>query len=257
MVYAIGIDGLSKFHTYQINAKNGELLKHSSATHPGGFSGEISLVTSDRLLALDSTRSTLVLIEISEGKINFEQTHISDLVQDASGVAVLLPAKLTGIFAVKVNTFILFIKVNDEGKLELVDKIDHAVAVSDALSVSEGQQAFALVQHEGSKIDLTVKLNNDWSSNLLKESVKMDHERGVVHKIFINNYIRTDRSYGFRALLVMEDHSLLLVQQGEIVWSREDALASIVDVTTSELPVEKDGVSVAKVEHSLFEWLQV
>ncbi|MED6123413.1 hypothetical protein PIB30_048954 [Stylosanthes scabra] len=56
--------------------------------------------------------------------------------------------------------------------------------------------------------------------------------------------------------MVMEDHSLLLVQQGEIVWSREDGLASVVDVTTSELPVQKEGVSVAKVEQNLFEWLK-
>jgi hypothetical protein len=55
----------------------------------------------------------------------------------------------------------------------------------------------------------------------------------------------------------MEDHSLLLLQQGAIVWSREDGLASIIGVTTSELPVEKKGVSVAKVEQNLFEWLKV
>ncbi|XP_063942159.1 uncharacterized protein LOC108204343 [Daucus carota subsp. sativus] len=254
-VYAVGFDGVSKFHLYQINAKNGELLKHNSAAYPGGFSGEMLLVTKDRLVTLDSSRSTVVAIEISEEKIVFEPTQVSDL-QDVSGTAVLLPAKLAGIFAVKVNTVILFVKVTNFGKLELVDKLDHTVAVSDALSFSEGQQAFALVQHEGSKIDLTIKLNNDWSSNLLKESINMDQDRGVVQKMFINNYIRTDRSYGFRALLVMEDHSLLLVQQGEIVWSREDSLASVIDVTTSELPVEKDGVSVAKVEHSLFDWLQ-
>ncbi|MBA0681206.1 hypothetical protein Goari_012860 [Gossypium aridum] len=84
----------------------------------------------------------------------------------------------------------------------------------------------------------------------------MDQQRGFVHKVFINNYIRTDRSHGFRALIVMEDHSLLLLQQGAIVWSREDGLASIIDVTTSELPVEKAGVSVAKVELNLFEWLK-
>ena len=38
----------------------------------------------------------------------------------------------------------------------------------------------------------------------------------------------------------MEDHSSLLLQQGNIVWTREDGLASIVDVTTSELPLEKE-----------------
>lgn len=256
MLYAVGFDGVSEFHLYQINAKNGELLKHNSAAYPGGFSGAMLLVTNDRLVTLDSSRATVVAIEIREEKIVFEPTQVSDLLQDVSGTAILLPAKLAGIFAVKVNTVILFVKVTNDGKLEVVDKLDHTVAVSDALSFSEGQQAFALVQHEGSKIDLTIKLNNDWSSNLLKESIIMDQDRGVVQKMFINNYIRTDRSYGFRALLVMEDHSLLLVQQGAIVWSREDSLASVIDVTTSDLPIEKDGVSVAKVEHSLFEWLQ-
>lgn len=257
MVYAVGFDGVSKFHLYQINAKNGELLKRNSATYPGGFSGEMLLVTNDRLVTVDSTGASVVAIDIREENIVFEPTQVSDLLEGVSGTAILLPAKLAGIFAVKVSTVILFVKVTDDGKLELVDKLDHTVAVSDALSFSEGQQAFALVQHEGSKIDLTIKLNNDWSSNLLKDSINMDQDRGVVQKMFINNYIRTDRSYGFRALLVMEDHSLLLVQQGEIVWSREDSLASIIDVTTSELPIEKDGVSVAKVEHNLFEWLQV
>lgn len=72
----------------------------------------------------------------------------------------------------------------------------------------------------------------------------------------MNSYVRTDHSHGFRALIVTEDNSLMLLQQGEIVWTREEGLASIVDVTTSELPLEKDGVSVAEVEHNLVEWLQ-
>ncbi|KAM7490420.1 hypothetical protein LguiA_033341 [Lonicera macranthoides] len=255
IIYAVGFAGLFEFHTYQINAKNGELLKHDSAAIPGGFS-EIALVTNSKLVALDFTRSTLTSISIRDGKISFKQTHTSDLVRDSSGVAALLPAKLSGIFALRVNTVVAFIKVTHELKLEVEEQIDNAVAVSHALSFSEGQQAFGLVQHGGSKIHLSVKLGHPWNSNLLKESVEMDNERGLVHKVFINNYIKTDRSHGFRALIVMEDHSLLLLQQGDIVWIREDGLASIIDVATSELPLEKDGVSVAKVEHNLFEWLK-
>ena len=64
-------------------------------------------------------------------------------------------------------------------------------------------------------------------------------------------------SHGFRALVIAEDHSLALLQQGEIVWSREDGLAEIIDETTVELPLEMDGISVAEVEHNLFEWLKV
>ena len=64
-------------------------------------------------------------------------------------------------------------------------------------------------------------------------------------------------SHGFRALVIAEDHSLALLQQGKIVWSREDGIAEIIDATTAELPLERDGVLVAEVEHNLFEWMKV
>ncbi|KAJ8751721.1 hypothetical protein K2173_025893 [Erythroxylum novogranatense] len=253
--YVVGFAGLSQFHAYQINARNGELIKHRSAVFSGGFSGEISLVSSFALVALDSSGSSLVVVNFQD-EISFQKTDIRDLVDDFVGMAVILPSKLTGMFCLKTNNHVVFIRVIDEGMLELVDKINNRMAVSDALPISESQNAFAIVQQGISDIHLSVKLASDWNLDLLKESVKMDQQRGFVDKLFINNYVRTDRSHGFRALLVMEDHSLLLVQQGEVVWCREDGLASIIDVTTSELPVGKEGVSVAKVEENLFEWLK-
>ncbi|KAK8553525.1 hypothetical protein V6N13_062327 [Hibiscus sabdariffa] len=256
LIYVVGFAASSQFEMYQINARNGELLKHESATFSSGFLREVSLVSIDTIVALDFTGSILLTISFQNGEISFQQTPISNLYEEFSGPAVIIPSSVPGIFAIKTNAVTIFIRVIGEGKLEVVEKTNHEIAVSDALPISEGQQAFALIQHAGSEIHLAVKLAHDWDSNLLKESIKMDQQRGLVHKVFINNYIRTDRSHGFRVLIVMEDHSLLLLQQGLIVWSREDGLASIIDVTTSELPLEKDGVSVAKVEHSLFEWLK-
>ncbi|KAL3532016.1 hypothetical protein ACH5RR_005537 [Cinchona calisaya] len=255
-VYALGFIGSLHFGTFEINVKNGELLKHDKVAFSGGFCGDISFLKSDIAVALDSTRSVLVTIQFKEGEISFQQAHISDIVPDSSGVAAILPSKLTEMVAVKVKKSIIFIKLTNEGKFVVMEKVDHTAIVSASLSISESEQSVALIQRRDSKIQLTVKLVSDWSSNLIKETIEMDCQRGLAHKIFLNNYIRTDRSSGFRALIVMEDHSLILVQQGKIVWSREDGLASITDVTTSELPVEKDGVSVAKVEHSLFEWLK-
>ncbi|RZC50279.1 hypothetical protein C5167_018705 [Papaver somniferum] len=256
VVYAIGFVG-SEFVTYEINARSGEVLKRTSKTFPGGFSGELSYVSNDMLVALDTTGSTIISIRFGDGQISFHQTAISDLIENFSGMASIFPSKLTSMVALKFNSVIVFVRVTGFGELEVVEKIDSPAAISDPLSVSEGQQAFAVVQNGESKISITVKQANDWSSgNLLKETIVMDQQRGNVEKVFINSYIRTDRSYGFRALIVMEDHSLLLLQQGEIVWSRDDGLASILDMTTSELPVEKEGVSVAKVEHSLLEWLK-
>ncbi|KAI3473960.1 hypothetical protein Pfo_028534 [Paulownia fortunei] len=255
-IYAVGLLGFFQFDAYQLNVKSGELLKHNNMLFPVGFSGDLSFVTDDTAVAMDSTGTILVAICFQDGHISFHQTHVSQLIQEFSGAAVILPSKIPGTFILKIDSSFIFIKVINEGKLKVVGKLGHANAVSNALSLSDGQQAFALIQHGDGKILLTVKLGNDWTSNLIEETIKMDHQRGLVHKVFINSYVRTDKSNGFRVLIVMEDHSLLLLQQGEIVWSREDGLASIMDVKASELPVEKDGVSVAKVEHNLFEWLK-
>ncbi|KAK1314855.1 hypothetical protein QJS10_CPA06g00716 [Acorus calamus] len=256
IVYAVGLVGTSEFHIYQISAKNGDILKHNSAVFPNGFYGEPSFVTNDMLVALDATRSSVILISFTSGDISFHQTYVVDFGQEFSGTATILPSKTVGFFAVKVDSTVLLMRVKGGNKLELAEKIGDPAVISDALFLSDSQQAFVTVQQDESTIHLTVKLDNDLRSGLLKESIKMDHQRGLIQKVFINNYVRTDRSHGFRALVVMEDHSLHLVQQGDIVWSREDGLASIIDMTTSELPVQKDGVSVAKVEHNLFEWLK-
>ncbi|CAN1218754.1 ER membrane protein complex subunit 1 [Linum perenne] len=256
VIHLIGFVGSSQCDVYTIDAKSGELLKHETAAIPGGFSGKASLVSSNTLAVMDSAGSTVTTINFKDGEITFNRTPVTTLIEDFAGVAMLLPLKLEGIFALKTGILTTFVRVTIEGKLEVADKIKHATAVSNALPFSEDRQAFAYVQHISNDIHLTVKLTADWNTDLLEGNIKMDQDRGSVQKVFINNYIRTDKSHGFRALIVMEDHSLLLLQQGAIVWSREDALASIVDVKTSELPVEKKGVSVAKVEETLLEWLQ-
>lgn len=257
MIYVAGFVGSSNFNVYLLNAETGELLKNNHLVLPFRTSGELLSIPGDKFVVLDSARSKIVTINIKNGDINYNQKQISDLIEDSSGQAVILPSRLPGLFALKINSWVLLIKVTNEGELVVVHKIDNTAAFSNALSISEDQHVFACVQYEDNKVHLSVKDVNDWNSDLLKENLVIDHQRGNIEKIFINNYVRTDRSHGFRALMVMEDHSLLLVQQGEIVWSREDGLASVVDVTTSELPVEKEGVSVAKVEQNLFEWLKV
>ncbi|KAK9142696.1 hypothetical protein Syun_012096 [Stephania yunnanensis] len=256
LIYAVGFITSSKLVIYQINAKNGDLLKQSTVDFPSGFSGDLSLVSTDTLIALDSTQSKLVKISLVNGETSLLPRDIADLIDGFSGMASLLPSKLTGMLAIKINSYIVFVRVSAEYRLEVVEKINYPAAVSNSLSLLEGNYAIGLVQCSGSKIHLTVKLDSDWNSDMIKESIELGHQRGIAEKVFINDYIRTDRSPGFRALIVMEDHSLLLLQQGEIVWSREDGLASIMDTTTSELPVEKAGVSVSKVEHNLFEWLK-
>ena len=257
IINAVGFVGSSEFVVYQISYRTGEVMQQSKASFESGFCGEASLVFDNLVVALDASKSSLVSISLKNEVINFHQINLSDLVPDFSGKVTLLPLKFNGMLAIEIASSILLLRVKGATELEFVEKISHPFAFSDALPLSKEQQAFAILQHDESKIHFKVKSDNDLRNEILKETIQMDSQRGNIEKVFINNYIRTDRTHGFRFLVVMEDHSLLLIQQGEIVWSREDGLASIVDSTTSELPVEKEGVSVAEVEHNLFEWLKV
>ncbi|XP_006654166.1 ER membrane protein complex subunit 1 [Oryza brachyantha] len=256
IIYAVGLSGSSKLNLYQLNAKTGEIVKHIQESFPSAICGETILGSHNMLVALDETRSGLFLIEFNGERISYKKVHISDLVQDLSGTVKLLQLMPNGVIALQVSSTVFVLKLKGIDGLELIQSFEQPAAVSDALAITEKDEAFAIVQHVGSEIEFVVKLTSDVTNEVIREKINIDQHRGNIQKVFLNNYIRTDKSHGFRALLVMEDHSLLLVQQGAVVWNREDGLASIVDVTTSELPVEKDGVSVANVEHNLFEWLK-
>ncbi|CAN6353318.1 unnamed protein product [Urochloa humidicola] len=255
IVYAVGIAGSSKVALYQLSAKTGEILKDIQESLPGELSGEIVLGSDNVLVALNKARSSLFLIEFKSERISYNKVHVSDLVQELTGTF-KLQSLSNGVIGLHASSTVFLLKLKNTDGLELVQRFDQPAAVSDALRITEKDEAFAILQHTGSQIEFIVKFTSDISSEVIREKVNIDQHRGNVEKVFLNSYIRTDKSHGFRALVVMEDHSLLLIQQGEVVWSREDGLASIVDVTTSELPVEKDGVSVADVEHNLFEWLK-
>ncbi|XP_062231040.1 uncharacterized protein LOC133928637 [Phragmites australis] len=255
-VYAVGIAGSSKLALYHLNAKTGEIVKDIQESLPDGLCGETVLGSDNVLVALDNTRSGLFLIEFKGERISYNKVHVSDLVQELSGTFKLLSLMSNGVIALQASSSVSLLKLRGTNGLEVVQRFDQPAAVSDALTITENDGAIAVVQHVDSQIEFIVKFTSDVNSEVIREKVNIDQHRGNVEKVFLNNYVRTDRSHGFRALVVMEDHSLLLIQQGEVVWSREDGLASIVDVTTSELPVEKDGVSVADVEHNLFEWLK-
>ncbi|KAL0905820.1 hypothetical protein M5K25_024258 [Dendrobium thyrsiflorum] len=256
ILYAVGFLDSLQFVAYHISVKNGEVLEESKKSFPSGFYGSMLLVSQDILVALDASRSSIVLINFARGSVSFHETYISDIVPEVAGIVEIVPSKLSGLFALRTDASLVLFRFNSIGELVVENTFSHPTILSDSISITEGHQVFAVMQHAETKVHIAVRFVNDLTSDALKETIELHPQRGNVQKVFINNYIKTDRSHGFRALLVMEDHSLLLVQQGKIVWSREDGLASVVDSTTSELPVEKDGVSVAKVEHSLFEWLK-
>ncbi|KAJ0962596.1 hypothetical protein J5N97_027718 [Dioscorea zingiberensis] len=115
IIYIVGFTSTAHVVVYQVNGKTGELLNQNSLAYPSGFSGEALQVSSDMLVALDAARSTLVTINFQGGDISFHQTPISNLVQESFVMTSLLPVKVNGMFAAKVDSTVLLARVKRHG----------------------------------------------------------------------------------------------------------------------------------------------
>ncbi|CAK9221974.1 unnamed protein product [Sphagnum jensenii] len=259
--YGVGFIGDSGFTVIEIDLQAGTITDRKTAMTSETLSVTELLVSKQFAVALDSKGTHLVTVSINANGLTVLETALSSLSLNAVGLPKLLPTKLDGAISLALGDLTAIVAVDPtSGELRTVETLVGAVAVSDSLSVANSKHSVAIIQLlEGGHSQNTFSLHvhgEDWTEVVQKETVKLPSHRGHVQKVFLNAYLRTDRTHGFRALVVGEDDSLLLLQQGEIVWTREDELASIVDAKSAELPLERDGVSVAEVEHDLAEWLK-
>jgi hypothetical protein len=92
------------------------------------------------------------------------------------------------------------------------------------------QRTFSLVKYlDKSKVSLIVMLGNDQKNEISREIIVLYPQRDMLHIFFINNYLHIE-SHGFSVLVIVEDNSRVLLQQGEMFWSREDDLIEMISV---------------------------
>lgn len=261
--YGYGFYGIMGLAQVEIDLKTGDLSDLKTAETSGILSTDHLHVTKDFAVALHSNAENLAVALINpSNELTLVETPVRSLLTNPGKTVKLLSTKLEGAISLSSDDQTVILAVDSStGKLSVVEHLTGAVVVSDSLNVLDDKYATTIIEfsEEGdsqNKFSLRVR-GNDFTDEIQKETVKLPSHRGYVQKAFLNAYVRTDRSHGFRALVVGEDDSLSLLQQGEVVWTREDGLASIVDASTAELPLERDGVSVAEVEHDLAEWLKV
>ncbi|KAG6553490.1 hypothetical protein Mapa_004402 [Marchantia paleacea] len=259
----VGFSEVSGLVIVDIDLRFGDIRK----INPVGISEALDtkelMLVNGVAVALDAGSTTVVTALIKTGgDVKIVETLLSDLVSAEVKSAQILPTTLEGAVALRVNGKVVVVKVDSAtGQLSVLEVLESSVVLSNSLNVVESKHATAIVEltEEGGsigKFTLRVVYANSWSTDAVKDSVNLESHRGLIRKVFLNAYLRTDRSYGFRALVVGEDDSLSLLQQGEVVWTREDGLASIIDTWTSELPLERDRHPVSEVEHDLADWLR-
>ncbi|KAI4376953.1 hypothetical protein MLD38_014654 [Melastoma candidum] len=110
VVYALGFDGSSQFAAYEINAGNGELMKHESIHFSGSFSRENLVVSDGVFVAIDDSGSILVPVHFQNGEYSLQEIHISSLLGGDYGKAKLLGTKLPHMFALRYDKLTGFVE---------------------------------------------------------------------------------------------------------------------------------------------------
>lgn len=262
-LYAAGFLGTSGLAVATVDIRTGGIKTVRQFHFSGILSTDTLVLGESVVVALNTEGSTILSADFmgDESTRRLKETPVGSLFSPTSKNAVLLPLKVEGAIALGIKSKTVILRISSAGNFDIVGTVKQPGAVSDSLVVGDGKHAVAAFRSESfnsSHHTFSFQVDAaDWTGELAKDVVLLPYHRGSIQKIFLNSYTRMDRSLGFRALVVGQDSSLSLLQQGEVVWAREDGLGSIIDTNIAELPTEKEGVSVSKVEHGLVEWLKV
>ncbi|XP_054714162.1 ER membrane protein complex subunit 1-like [Uloborus diversus] len=73
----------------------------------------------------------------------------------------------------------------------------------------------------------------------------LSEDRGNLEDFYIFPYTKKDHGISYKSLLLFEDHSMLIIhQQGRMVWSREEALSSIISSEIMDLPLSETDANI-------------
>eukprot|EP00898_Chlorokybus_atmophyticus_P007941 jgi/Chlat1/8148/Chrsp76S00608 len=191
------------------------------------------------LLAVAADGGHVVTLDLSKTPTFVPHDLATQLGASTSRLS-LLPAVISGGFAIKV-------KGSDKGAaiFKLVDGVPkllytapQGAVITDELVV-EDQTAVAAVFPQQSGIEYEVISVSD-GTVLANDAVEVDiSERGRLEAAFLNSYPRRQGTgQGFRVWVVHADYSSALLQQGQVIWSLEEALAAVTDVKIIDLPTD-------------------
>eukprot|EP00245_Coleochaete_scutata_P017709 TRINITY_DN8832_c0_g2_i1.p1 TRINITY_DN8832_c0_g2~~TRINITY_DN8832_c0_g2_i1.p1 ORF type:complete len:1022 (-),score=187.79 TRINITY_DN8832_c0_g2_i1:311-3376(-) len=269
-ILAVGLDaGGRSIHVASIELKSGASTSVSSNPASTKLSGSVITIAGSEGLGaiLSSAGNVLHIFDIaaSTSTIPLVSYPLKELLgQDVK--AMLLSRDLEGAVALSVSgkgrpdaeAVTVLVKIGKEGGqlgATVGERFEGPAAVTPGL-VFEGKHAVGVViaSAEGAGGRLHLRVEGSMGAGEETDIEWAGH--GGVRAVFLNAYARKDGGYGFRALVVGEDDSVGLLQQGEVVWVREEGLASIVGVEMVDLPPDKEGHKIAEVERNLVEWLK-
>ncbi|MCO5610303.1 hypothetical protein L7F22_064539 [Adiantum nelumboides] len=244
-LYGVGFRGKSGFCVWTIYLFTGRLVMKEAATIKASICTNELVVTKHTVVGLDCEGKTIFTGHIGPvSSFSIHRTPIQNVLPDAFGKARLLKSTLEGVFVLRLIDQIVFIKIGkNDHNLKVLEIFERPAVISNALEFFGNKTSVMVVQHVGladdCKIALRIVTIEGEKDETTSHVLDLDCERGMVQQVHLSGYVRKDKSCGYRALLVMEDHSLVFVQTSRISWTRDDGLAAIAAVVVEELPVKK------------------
>jgi hypothetical protein len=212
------------------------------------------LFSNGYLVALSSDGSTLVTQSLTSSA-GFEAS-VADLIASKGGAQLLLGVSGDAV-ALSSGRGVVLLRIDGkDGHPARIANLpsERGLVLSDSLS--EQAVVAAVKAPSGGSLSAEV-LSTDSGVVVSKaESVKVGVDQGGVSRVFLNAYLKKDGAWGYRFLVVGGDDSLALLQQGEVVWAREEALAGVVKVQFVNLPPGEES-AVKRVEEGIEEWVKL
>ncbi|XP_077998701.1 ER membrane protein complex subunit 1-like [Glandiceps talaboti] len=243
IVYAIGLVDNSHFSvvSYHLDS-DGEQI--SQRPLPAAWASlnamECAIVGMTHLVCVESLTKSLHSLALKDGASFLNTPVIALGVPDSNvtslGMTSLLPTRSE--FVVHVNPEHSMMVRLDSGSIKLVVDLPkvflvtaESVAQQDVIVTMERKTDLVFVL-SGLDIKTGTKIKDS------KQLVTIQKHHGLPTKINAYMFSKKDIPFGYRVVLQTQDYSLSFVQQpGKMLWTREEALSTILSVEMVDLPV--------------------
>ncbi|GLI60547.1 hypothetical protein VaNZ11_002704 [Volvox africanus] len=232
------------------DAKKGHFGRKVAIESPLILSDVLS-ASADTVAVLSHDGKALCVASVrgTESAVRFTCTQLSELVPELPASESFRVDGTSGGYVLFGHPGAALLAADEEGGLKLVKYFPDAISVS--LEIRADNDAFFGVLEEsaaGGGVKLSVIRSNNGdvvqvesfpsptASERLVGPAPVFTPSGLVLGTFVR---KKDKSVGFRALVSFRNGLTVLLQQGVIVWSRDESLASITDTLFVDLPAKQ------------------
>lgn len=214
-----------------------------------------NFISSNYFICIDDVKKTLQLLSVKDAGafilvplqtfgINLSETGLLNLNSIPYQNSLENP-----VFALQIEKSAVLLEIKPPGikfikNAEPVDEItstlfEYKLTLFSISYIADDSSNNSTAQIQATDIETSTELDH------LRGEFNLSEKRGRVIKTYILPYVKKDHGVSYKLLLLFEDHSVFLVHhQGRMIWSREEALSSIISTEIMDLPLSETDANI-------------